>query len=321
VGPASAGAPLRALRHVDDQQDSAHPEILKKPEELLAYTFVLIWASGFIVARWAAPHADPLTFLVYRYVLSIAVFVAASLALRVPWPRDRGAWRDALIAGMLIHGVYLGGVFWAIFHGMPAGVTALVTGLHPILTAALAIPLLHEHVTGRQWLGIAVGFAGVGLVVAPAVATVHGVPLMALLSSLIATLGFALGTVWQKRSRPAMDLRVNAAIQFIGALILTAPIAWLLEDGRFDRAPAAFGALAWAVLVLSVGGISLLLFLLKRGAASRVAPLLYVSPPVAAFLAFLLFGEALSAIQIAGAALAIAGAYMARHVDRGQTGV
>jgi drug/metabolite transporter (DMT)-like permease len=116
-----------------------------------------------------------------------------------------------------------------------------------------------------------------------------------------------------------MDLRVNAAIQFIGALLLTAPIAWCLEDGRFDRTPAVFGALAWAVLVLSVGGISLLLFLLKRGAASRVAPLLYVSPPVAAFLAFLLFGEALAAIQVAGAALAIAGAYMARHVDRGQT--
>jgi drug/metabolite transporter (DMT)-like permease len=318
VGAASARAPLRALRHVDDQQDIAHPEALKKPEELLAYTFVLIWASGFIVARWAAPHADPLTFLVYRYLLSIAVFAVASLALGVPWPREWGAWRDALVAGMLIHGLYLGGVFWAIFHGMPAGVTALVTGLHPILTAALAIPLLHERVTGRQWIGIAVGFVGVGLVVAPAVNAAHAFPLMALFSSLVATLGFALGTVWQKRSRPAMDLRVNAAIQFIGALALTAPLAWWLEDGRFDRSPAAFGALAWAVLVLSVGGISLLLFLLKRGAASRVAPLLYVSPPVAAFLAFLLFGESLAAIQVTGAALAIAGAYTARHIHRGQ---
>jgi drug/metabolite transporter (DMT)-like permease len=242
------------------------------------------------------------------------VFVAVSLVLGVPWPRGVGPWRDALIAGMLIHGVYLGGVFWAIFHGMPAGVTALVTGLHPLLTAALAIPLLHERITPRQWVGIAVGFVGVSLVVAPAVAAVHGVPLMALLSSFIATLGLALGTVWQKRSAPPMDLRVNAAIQFMGALLLTAPIAWCLEDGRFDRSAEAFGALAWAVLVLSVGGISLLLFLLKRGAASRVAPLLYMAPPVAALLAFLLYGEALAAIQVAGAALAIAGAYMARHV-------
>ncbi len=266
------------------------------------------------MARWASPHADPLTFLVYRYVLSIAVFVIASLALGVAWPRDWGSWRDALIAGMLIHGVYLGGVFWAIFHGMPAGVTALVTGLHPLLTAALAIPLLHERITRGQWIGIAVGFVGVSLVVAPALAAVRSVPLLALLASFIATLGFAVGTVWQKRSRPAMDLRVNAAIQFIGALVLTAPIAWWLEDGRFDRTPAAFGALAWAVLVLSVGGISLLLFLLKRGAASRVAPLLYMAPPTAALLAFLLFGEALTAVQVAGAALALAGAYMARQV-------
>ena len=264
------------------------------------------------MARWASPHADPLTFLVYRYVLSIAVFVIAALALGLAWPRDVGAWRDAMIAGVLIHGLYLGGVFWAIFHGMPAGVTALVTGLQPVLTAALAIPLLHEHITPRQWAGIAIGFAGVSLVVAPALAAVHSVPLMALLASLIATLGFAVGTVWQKRSEPKMDLRVNAAIQFIGALVFTAPIAWCLEDGRFDRSPDVFGALAWAVLVLSVGGISLLLFLLRRGAASRVAPLLFMAPPTAALLAFFLFGESLTLVQIAGAVLAIAGAWMAR---------
>jgi drug/metabolite transporter (DMT)-like permease len=265
------------------------------------------------VARWASPHADPLTFLVYRYVLSIAVFVGVALALKLPWPREPGAWRDALIAGVLIHGLYLGGVFWAIFHGMPAGVTALVTGLQPVLTAALAIPLLHEHISPRQWTGIAIGFAGVSLVLAPALASVHSVPLMALLASLIATVGFALGTVWQKRSRPAMDLRVNAAIQFIGALVFTLPFALLLEDGRFDATPAALGALAWAVLVLSVGGISLLLFLLKRGAASRVAPLLYMAPPTAALLAWLLYGETLDAVQIVGAALALTGAFMARQ--------
>ena len=244
------------------------------------------------------------------------MFAIASLALGLAWPRDLGAWRDALIAGMLIHGLYLGGVFWAIFHGMPAGVTALVTGLHPLLTAALAIALLHERIARRQWIGIAVGFVGVGLVVAPALGAAQGVPLMALLASFIATLAFSLGNVWQKHSEPKMDLRVNAAIQFMGALLLTAPIAWCLEDGRFDRSPAAFGALAWAVLVLSVGGISLLLFLLRRGAASRVAPLLYMAPPVAALIAFLLFDEALNAMQISGAALAIAGAYMARQPPR-----
>jgi drug/metabolite transporter (DMT)-like permease len=280
--------------------------------QLLSYAFVFIWASGFIVARLAAPHADALSFLTIRYVLSIGVFVAASLALRMAWPRDLASWRDALIAGMLIHGVYLGGVFWAIWHGLPAGVTALVTGLHPLLTAALAIPLLHERVSPRQWFGIALGFAGVGLVVAPALAAVEGLPAGAFVSALVATLGFSLGTVWQKHSQPRMDLRVNAAIQFMGALLLTAPIAWVVEDGRFDGTPAAWGALAWSVLVLSVGAISLLLYLLKRGAASRVAPLLYVAPPVAALIAYLLFGETLAPIQVAGAVLTVVGAYTAR---------
>jgi drug/metabolite transporter (DMT)-like permease len=281
--------------------------------QLLSLAFIFIWASGFIVARFAAGHADPLTFLVLRYLLTIAVFGAASLALRLAWPRDLASWRDALVAGILIHGVYLGGVFWAIRHGMPAGVTAIVTGLHPVLTAGLAVPLLHERVSAPQWAGIAIGFVGVGLVVAPALSAVDSVPLAGVLAAFIATLGLSCGTVWQKHSQPRMDLRVNAAIQFIGALIVTAPVAWLTEEGRFDAAPGAWGALLWSVFVLSVGAISLLLYLLKRGAASRVAPLLYVAPPVAALIAYFLFGESLAPVQVAGAALAIAGAYGARR--------
>jgi drug/metabolite transporter (DMT)-like permease len=280
---------------------------------LLSSSFVVIWASGFIVARLAAPHGDPFTFLTYRYALSILVFAIASAAVGAPWPRDWASWRDALIAGLLLHGLYIGGVFWAIWHGLPAGVTALVTGLHPLITAALAIPLLREHVNTRQWVGIAVGFVGVGLVVAPALAAVKGLSFMPFLVSLGATLALSLGTVWQKRSRPQMDLRVNAAMQFIGALLLAAPLALLTESGRFDASPAIWGALAWAVFVISVGAISLLLVLLRRGAASRVAPLLYVAPPVAALIAFVLFDEKLTAVQVAGMALAIIGAYTARH--------
>jgi drug/metabolite transporter (DMT)-like permease len=280
---------------------------------LLSAAFVFIWATGFIVAALAAPHADPFTFLSYRYALGILVFAAASVALRAAWPREVRAWRDAIVAGMLLHGIYTGGVFWAIWHGMPAGVTALVTGLHPLLTAALAIPLLHERVTPRQWTGILVGLVGVGLVVAPALGAVKAVPIAPLLASLGATLALSLGTVWQKRSQPRMDLRVNAAIQFIGALLLTAPLALLLEEGKFDRSPEVWGGLLWAVLVISVGAISLLLILLKRGAASRVAPLMYVAPPVAAVMAYFLFGERLAPIQLVGAALALAGAFTARR--------
>jgi drug/metabolite transporter (DMT)-like permease len=280
---------------------------------LLSASFVFIWATGFIVAALAAPHADAFTFLSYRYALGILVFGLASLALRARWPRGWIAWRDALVAGMLLHGMYIGGVFWAIWHGMPAGVTALVTGLHPLLTAALAIPILRERVGARQWTGIVVGLVGVGLVVAPALVALKSVPLAPLLASLGATAALSLGTVWQKHSRPQMDLRVNAAIQFIGALLLTAPLALLLEEGRFDHSREVWGALLWAVFVISVGAISLLLVLLKRGAASRVAPLLYVAPPVAALLAFALFGETLAPVQVAGAVLTLIGAFGARR--------
>ncbi len=285
---------------------------------LLSGGFVFIWATGFIVAALAAGHAEPLTFLVVRYVLTIAVFAVASWWIKASWPRSPAAWRDAMIAGMLIHGVYLAGVYWAIWNGLPAGLTALVTGLHPLMTAALAIPILREHLGGRQWAGIAVGFVGVGLVVAPALARTGSIPLPALFSALLATFGLALGTLWQKRSHPRMDLRVNAAIQFIGALVLTTPVALVFEHGRMDPIPAVWGAMAWAVLVLSVGGISMLLALLKRGAASRVAPLLYLAPPVAALLAWAMFGEALVAVQLAGMILAAVGAFAARTANRPQ---
>ncbi|HUP28916.1 MAG TPA: DMT family transporter [Usitatibacter sp.] len=275
--------------------------------------FVFIWATGFIVAGIVATRADPLTFLTARHALSIVVFVLLSLAAKVAWPRNRRAWRDAMVAGMLLHGLYIGGVFWAVSHGLPAGFTALVTALHPMLTAMLALPLLHERLVARQWIGIAVGVAGVGLIVAPKVVAADGVPLLPLFMALLATLSLTLGTIWQKRSRPQMDLRVNAAIQFMGAFLVTAPVAALTEVGRFEQSPALWGALAWAVLGLSVGGISIMLALLKRGAASRVAPLLYLSPPLAALIALALFGEAIGAIQVVGMVLAVAGAFAARH--------
>jgi drug/metabolite transporter (DMT)-like permease len=241
------------------------------------------------------------------------VVTLLSLAVRAAWPRDPKVWRDAIVAGMLLHGFYIGGVFWAVSQGLGAGMMGLITGLHPLFTAVLALPLLHERLNMRQWIGIAVGVLGVALIVAPKLGSVEGMPLHALAVALAATLSLTLGTIWQKRSKPEMDLRVNAAIQFVGAFALTAPVAFATEAGRFDAGPALFGALAWAVLGLSVGGISILLVLLKRGAASKVAPLLYLSPPIAALMALVLFGEALVPVQVAGMVLAVAGAFAARR--------
>jgi drug/metabolite transporter (DMT)-like permease len=246
-------------------------------------------------------------------VSSILVFLLLSLSMKVAWPRDPRTWRDALVAGVLLHGIYLGGVFWAVSRGLPAGITALVTGLHPLLTALLAFPLLHERLIARQWAGIAVGIAGIALIVSPKLGPLGGAPLAALAAVLAGTFALTLGTIWQKLSQPRMDLRANAAIQFIGALAVTAPVALATETGRFDASPALWGALAWAVLGLSVGGISILLELLRRGAASKVAPLLYLAPAVAALFALFLFGETLNALQVAGMVLATGGAFMARH--------
>jgi drug/metabolite transporter (DMT)-like permease len=177
----------------------------------------------------------------------------------------------------------------------------------------LALPLLHERLNVRQWAGIGVGVLGVALIVSPKLGSVEGIALHALAVGLLATLSLTLGTIWQKRSRPSMDLRVNAAIQFVGAFVLTAPFALALEAGRFDHSVALYGALAWAVLGLSVGGISIMLYLLRRGAASKVAPLLYLSPPVAGLMALALFGESLSIVQVAGMVLAVVGAFAARR--------
>src|SRR5688500_645800 len=146
----------------------------------LSGLFVVIWATGFIVAGIVASRADPLTFLTARHALSVVVFVLLSLSVKAAWPRNPRAWRDAMVAGMLLHGVYIGGVFWAVSHGLPAGLTALVTGLHPLLTAMLAFPLLHERLNARQWVGIAVGVAGVALIVMPKAGSVEGLPLAAL---------------------------------------------------------------------------------------------------------------------------------------------
>lgn len=280
---------------------------------ILPGVFVVIWATGFIVAGIVAGRADPLTFLTARHGLSILVFAGLSFAAAAAWPRGARAWRDAIVAGMLLHGFYVGGVFWSVAHGLPAGLTGLVTGLQPLLTAMLALPLLGERLGPRQWGGIAVGLLGMALIVLPKVGSVEGVPAPALAAALGATFSLTLGTLWQKYSRPQMDLRVNATIQYVGAFALTAPVAWLTEAHRFDASPPLLGALAWAVLGLSVGGIAIMLTLLKHGAASRVAPLLYLAPPVAGLMAWALFGEALSPLQLAGIVLAVAGAFAARH--------
>ena len=273
--------------------------------------FVALWATGFVVARLVAPHVDPLTFLTYRFILSAAIFSAIAGATGAAWPRGRDGWWRAIVAGVLMQGVYLGGVFWSVRHGLPAGISALVTGMQPLLTAMLSFWLLGEVVRARRWAGIGVGFAGALMVLEPQLRGAGDVGLVPLLVSGLAMLGMTLGTIWQKRTGAAADLRTNATVQFLAAAVVTAPVAWFAEDGRFDFSWQALVGLGWAVCGLSLGAISLLLILIRRGAVAGVASLFYLVPPVVAVMAFAMFGERLSMFQVAGMAVAALGVSVA----------
>jgi drug/metabolite transporter (DMT)-like permease len=273
--------------------------------------FVFLWATGFIAARLVIPYADPLTFLILRYVLAASLLTAIALAVRAPWPASGRAWRDGMVAGMLIHGGYLGAVFWSIKHGLPAGISALIAGLQPLVTGMLVGPLLGERVSPRRWLGIAVGFLGTALVIAPKLGAVDGFPPLPLIVCFLGTVSITLGTIWQKRTAAAVDLRTNAVAQFVGAALGTLPVALLLESGRLDPVPELLIGLSWSVVALSLGAIGLLLVLIRRGAVAGVAALLYLVPPVSALMAYALFGETLSPIQILGMLVAATGVAIA----------
>jgi drug/metabolite transporter (DMT)-like permease len=209
-----------------------------------------------------------------------------------------------LVAGVLMQAGYLGGVFASMHHGMPAGVSALITGLQPVCTAVLGAWLLQERSTPRQWLGLALGLAGVGLVVGERI-VVQDLTLPAILLSGLALASITLGTVWQKRHGGAIDLRTGAAIQFTAAAAVLAPFAFLLETREVRWSAELAFALAWLVLVLSFGAIFLLLYLIRHGAATRVASLFYLVPPTTALMAWPLFGESYSVLAAAGMGLAM----------------
>jgi len=273
--------------------------------------FVLIWATGFIVARLIAPYAEPLTFLTLRYAIAALVLALLALVARAPWPTTLTGWRDALVAGVLLHGVYLGGVFWSVKHGLPAGIAALIAGLQPLATGLLVGPLLGEVVSLRRWIGILVGFAGAALVVAPKLGGVEGIPMVAVAACLLGMISITLGTIWQKRTAATVDLRTNAVVQYMGAAAATLPVVLLTERGHLEPAWPLLIGLAWAVFGLSIGAIGLLLILIRRGAVAGVAALLYLVPPVSAAMAYWLFGETLNVIQMIGMATAALGVAIA----------
>jgi len=270
--------------------------------------FVLLWSTGFIVAKFGLPYAPPLTFLLLRCAAVLAVLLPIVLIWKAPWPT--GAVGHVAVAGLLLQAGYLGGVWCAIKLGMPAGVTALIVGMQPILTAACA-PLIGERVRPRQWLGLLFGLTGVALVVYAKV-TLVGLSALAVGYCVLALLSITAGTMYQKRFCPRFDLRTGTVIQFGSTLAVLLPLAIVFEQldpglSTVSWTPRFIGALLWAVFALSIGAIFLLFKLLQRRDATEVTSLLYLTPPTTALMAWLMFGEAFSLLGAAGMLVAVAG--------------
>lgn len=272
------------------------------------FLFVVIWASGFVVAKYAAPYAEPLSFLLLRYAGVVVLMLVLALLARASWPGRRQALHLA-VAGIGIQAGYLGGVWTAVAAGMPAGVAALVVNLQPVLTAAAA-GFLGARLGGRQVSGLLLGFAGVALVVSSRLTT-DGLSPLTLGLTTTALLTITAGTLYQKRFCPDFDLRTGQIVQFGASILVTLPFALAFESFRIDWTPQLIGALVWSVLVLTGGGISLLFLMLRRGAAAQVTSYFYLVPGITALMAFVMFGESLSPLAVTGMVVAVLGVALA----------
>jgi drug/metabolite transporter (DMT)-like permease len=274
-------------------------------------TFVILWATGFIGARYAMPWAEPFTFLSLRFVTAALLLVAIA-ALIGAKRANRDEAMHAVVAGGLIHGVYLGGVFWAIHRGMPAGLAALIVGLQPLTTAVLAGKLLGEKILPRHWIGLATGFAGVIVVLWPRLGEMgSGITAETLAASIVSVLAITLGTIWQKRFAVSGNLVATTVWQYVGAALVVALGSLTLETRSVVFNGELFFALAWLVLVLSIGAVFLLMVMIRNGEMSKVASVFYLVPAVTAVMAWALFGERLDLVQIVGMAITTFGVALA----------
>ncbi len=279
-----------------------------------APAFVLIWSTGFVVARAVRGQIDPELFLSARFGLTALLFVAFAVAAGARWPRWRAVWRHGL-AGVLLNGLYLGPSYWAVAHGLPAAVMALLGSMQPMLVALAARALFGERAGGQTWAGLLIGIAGVGLVILPRLAAADGSigGKLALAAAMIGVLSMTAGTLLQKTSMASVDLRASSAVQNAGGAAATAALALLLGEGHWASGLPQWASLAWAVLVLSGMGTTLLVWMVRGGNATRATALLLLVPPLVAVETFMLFGETLSVLQMLGFAVTLGGVWLARR--------
>ncbi len=268
--------------------------------------FIVLWSTGFIGARLGLPYAEPFTFLSLRLALASALLLVVALIMRAPWPKTPRAVAHIAVAGFMVHGVYLGGVFWGIGHGLSAGVAAIIVCVQPLLTAALAGVFLGERIIARHWLGLLLGLGGVAVVVSSRLqgGTASAVSVAGALAAL---LGITLGTMYQKRFCAEADLRTGGTIQYAVSGAVLFVLALSLEQMTIEWTKEFVFALVWLVVVLSTGAIGLLFALIRHGAVAKVASLFYLAPPFTVIFGYLLFDEALETSALIGLAIVVAG--------------
>jgi drug/metabolite transporter (DMT)-like permease len=281
------------------------------PSRLIPSLFVLLWATGFIGARYAMPWSEPFTFLAVRFGVTFVILAGILLLTRRAWPSPAAALRSA-VAGLLMHGVYLGGVFWAVRNGMPAGMSALIVGLQPLITAVMAGAVLGERILPRHWAGLAAGFVGVAIVLSPKLGNVAGaLSFPTLAAAVVAVVAMSAGTVWQKRFSAKGDIIGGTMVQYLAAALAMTAGSFAFETRSVILTGELALAMVWSVLVLSIGAIFLLMRLIRDGDMAKVGSLFYLVPAATALMAWPLFGETLSWLQLAGMAIAVIGVGLA----------
>jgi len=274
--------------------------------------FVLLWSTGFIGARFGLPYIEPMTFLAVRMVFVVALLGVIALMSGARWPSGAETGHS-LVAGLLVHGIYLGGVFTAISQGVPAGISALIPGLQPILTSTIANRFMGETVSRLQWFGLVLGLGGVALVLHDRQMVAEG-SVLGWTASFMSLLGITFGTLYQKRYCGQIDWRSGNLLQYVGASALFWGAAFAFETRVIHWSGELIFAFAWLVLVLSIGAVGLMYWLIRRSAATGFASLFYLVPAVTALLAYLLFGEKLDALSIVGMGVCAVGVVL---VNRG----
>lgn len=283
-------------------------------DRLAPALFVLLWSTGWIAAGYAAPHGEPLTFLVVRYTLAGIALFALCVLSGVTWPKRAADWGHAIGSGVMLHGIYLGGVWWAIDVGVPTALSGLIAALQPLLTAMTAPFLVGERLTRMQWLGITLGLVGLVIAIAPRLIGLEWHLVVAaaipIAVNIVAMVSVALGTVYQKRFLQSADLRSTAMLQYVGAVAFTLPLALAFEDLHMHWNRELILAMTWSVLGLSIGAVVLLLYVIRRGQVSQAASLIYLVPPAVAVQAWLLFGEVPTLPMVIGTAVVVTGVYL-----------